>query len=159
LLYDQLNVLAKKEESRGEAVRKAREGAKVAAADHAQLSARRTALAEEARGKKVPLDLVAADRRLKDVEKAQTDLTKFAVELEGVQEQDAKQRDWKSRIARGLSLEKQLEYDEALKVYKDVLAEDPGNKDLEKHIGELERVWKTDDEGLKAARRFIYGDW
>jgi hypothetical protein len=162
LLYRRLNVLADKEETRAEALRLAREGADGCRADHARLTKELADLKTEA-GKgsdTIPPDLLAAgQRRLRDVQVAETDLRTFADGLEAVQKEEAKRREIKTEVLRGLALEKELEIGQAIAIYDKVLKQDPNNAELRRRKEKLEEKWKTTDRERLAVRRFVYEEW
>jgi hypothetical protein len=160
LLYRRLNVLAEKEETRPEAVRLAREGADGCRADVARLTKELTELRASAKQDTLPGELVdPGQRRLREVQTAETELRRFAQELETVQKEDARRVKIKAAIFKGLDYEKSLDIGQAIAVYKQVLDEDPGNADVRRRKEKLEAKWNTKDPERLAARRFIYEEW
>jgi hypothetical protein len=74
-------------------------------------------------------------------------------------ENDPKRKEWRTQVEQGQLLEKDLEYEKAIALYRRILGEGFQNEVLQKHVAELEKRWNTDDPNLKEARRFIYNVW
>ena len=80
------------------------------------------------------------------MQRGDADLRKFAADLKAAQNEDAKRREWKKEIVRGVNFEQQLELGKAIEVYKAVLDQDPGNAELRKRLDSIaESTKKTAD--------------
>jgi hypothetical protein len=146
--------------SREDALATARSGLVGLKEDMASLKLERAELRKAAN--KARLDLNEGDQRLEQLEKHRAKLADFVGNLDRVlQEESSEQtKALRTLLERAGLLERQAEFDEAIKLYHRILAEKPDQPKVRAHLENLERDWKiVSDSPHQKARSFIYNTW
>jgi tetratricopeptide (TPR) repeat protein len=157
LLEEQLKV------ARGDALTSARTALKALTEDINSLQLQRNQLAEAAAkaGKGAP-DLSPGDQRLEELRHSREVLEQIANNLERIlaEENSDKTKALRSMLQRGRLLESRAEFDEAISLYKKVLAESPDQPNVKSYLVTLEKAWQIkDNPAHQAARDFVYRQW
>lgn len=141
---------------------KAREGLKALQNDEAGFG---KALAElRAAAKELPpsvtFSLAEGDQRLQEIHTRRGELQQFIASVEDIikKQNDPKRREWQASVERGRLLEKEAEFDEAIKLYEQVAAES-NDADIKKYAEELKKNWEPKNAAHAQARTFIYQTW
>jgi tetratricopeptide (TPR) repeat protein len=145
------------------ALARARTALKTLQTDLAVIREEREKLRKEGEeiAKGTPLDFAEGDQRLKILEARQKELADYITNLEKivVEEKDPKRQKWKELIQKARLLEGQAEYDQAIQIYDQVIAEAGPDPNLQPHVDELKAAWMPKDDKHDRARRFIYQEW
>jgi hypothetical protein len=160
-LFKELESLAAKPEQRTAVIEMADRGLKRSRTDRANLLAEKTELAEAASRARIPLDTTHEDRRLKEMEEGESLLERFLAEQKKIEasDNDPKIKKWRFEVERAKLLEKDLEIGEALDIYEQIQREGFKDDGLDRHLKQLQELWKTKDAEHKDARNFIYRVW
>jgi hypothetical protein len=155
-LFRELTVLASKPEKRAESLKQIQEGLQRSRDDFNRLTTERAELVKAG-----PLNLPAADDRLKKINEGINELKDFLAKLEkiDVEENDPKKKQWLAQVEQGRRLEADLEVDKALAVYDQVLKDGYEDENFKKHLTALHKEWMTKNEEHRKARAFIYEVW
>jgi hypothetical protein len=157
-LFEDLKSLSAKGEARDKIIDKAERGLKRSQSDRASLAERKAELLKEAPG---PLDTTNEDKRLKEIEEDERVLVQFIAQQRNIEktENDPKMKRWRSEVERAKLLEKDLEFGKALAIYQGIQKEGFQDAGLDKHVKELQELWKTADAEHEDARNFFYRVW
>jgi hypothetical protein len=162
-LFKRLDKLGGKAENRSEIIEVATSGMKRAQADRQKLLGQREGLAQDAKKNNKDLITPNEDQRLEQLEKYEQALATFLAEQKKIEatENDPQRKKWLSEIQSALLLEKELEYDKAIKTYERIQQEGYEDKDgeLKKHLEQLHNDWDIRSPEHGDARGFIYGVW
>jgi hypothetical protein len=157
-LFNEIQKLASKYDTRSQALEKARAGLQRTEADLEALEAERADLAKEAGPTfRAPREM----QRLKDLEDGKKQLIGFLKKQEEIErtENDPKKKEWRSKVEQARLLEQDAEIKKAIDIYKQVLDEGLDSPELRTHLADLEKMWKPADDAHDDARRFIYNVW
>jgi hypothetical protein len=162
MLFQEIKKLSDDPQKRSQVLDRAEQGLKRTHADYERLTTERDALRAEAQRQKTPLpNLDREEKRLRELKEGEDLLTEFVKKQSDIlkEETDPKRRAQRDRVEQGMLMEKNLDIDGALAVYKKVLDEgfkDPG---LQKHYDDLSKEWQPVDDRHRDARAFIYHTW
>jgi hypothetical protein len=158
-LFGEIKALSSVAEKRGELLRRAEEGLRRSRDDYARLSNERTLLLQEAG--KAKLDLARDDQRLAELKKGEGLLEKFVEEQQKIEddEKDPEKQKFRQRVAEARLLEKDLEVERALEIYKQVLDGGYDDPALKKYYEDLLKRWQPANDEHRQAREFIYQTW
>ncbi len=158
-IFEEINKLSAKPDTRAQAMQRAEEGLKRTQEDYRRLLADQQDLLAEA-GRQKP-DLTEGEKFLKQLKTGEEELQGHLARMRKIEEEenDPKRKEWRTLVEQGLLLEKELEFEKAIALYKRILQEGFQNEELQKHVADLEKRWNTEDPNLKEARRFIYNVW
>jgi hypothetical protein len=152
------------EKSSVDALSEARAGFQVLVTEVAGLTAEgdelRRAAAKEASG---TLDLAEGEQRLRELRERREQLVQFVRRLDAViqEAQGEKAKALRTLLERAALLESQADFDEAIRLYQKVVAENPeqARASVRPRLEDLERKWKLQGPEHDKARKFIYGSW
>jgi hypothetical protein len=158
-LFKELEALGAKPDQRGEVVARARAGLDRTRADYKRLMEERAELLREAGSN--PPNTAREDQRLKDLQEGERLLERFIGEQKKIEdeENDPKRKAWRSEVQRAQLLEKDLEYGKAIAIYERLQREGYQDAAMDRHLKDLQKLWKTVDGKHEAARDFIYRVW
>jgi hypothetical protein len=158
-LFKELEALGARPDQRGEVLARARAGLERTRADYKRLMDERAELLREAGA--TPPSTAREDQRLKDLQEGERLLERFINEQKKIEaeENDPKRKAWRSEVQRAQLLEKDYEIDKAIAIYRQVKQEGYQDAALDRHLAELEKLWKPVDAKHEAAREFIYRVW
>jgi hypothetical protein len=161
LLFKRLGTLSAKGDQREEVIKEAEAGVKRSQEDHATLIAEKEELRKEVESKGSRFETPAEDRHLQALKDGENVLQQFITEQRKIDktENDPKLKKWRSEVQAGKLLEKDLEIGEAIKIYERIKSEGFQNDELNRHLEELQKIWKPLDEKHTEAREFIYRTW
>jgi hypothetical protein len=150
-------------QARAEALASARTALKALSEDIDSLQLERNQLAEAAAGAgKKGLELDQGDQRLEELRHSRDVLAQIAGSLQRIlaEENSEKTKTLRSLLQRGRLLEARAEYEEAIKLYKQVLAESPDQPKVKSYLANLEQTWEIKNNPThQAARDFVYRQW
>jgi hypothetical protein len=149
--------------SREDALAVARAGLKGLKDDLESLRMERDRLREAAvKVGKGPVDLREGEQRLAQLAEHREKLAHFVANVENVlKEESSEKAKVLGTVERARLLESQADYEEAIKLYRQVLQESPDQTKVKARLEELERHWNipaTDKEWAQA-RDFIFNTW
>lgn len=73
--------------------------------------------------------------------------------------QEPQRQDYLALLQKATALREEAEFDEAIKVYKEILNRHGERPEVRKLLDKLEEEWKLKGEEHAAARSFAYGEW
>ena len=162
-LFKELESLSSGGGPREEIIKKAERGLTRSQKVREELMERKEELLKEA--KESPRaerpDTSREDQRLREIangEKALEQFIKQQKEID-VKENDPKMKQWRSEVERAKLLENDLEIGKALEIYQKIQKAGFQNAELDAHVKDLQKLWKTGDAELEDARNFIYRVW
>jgi hypothetical protein len=160
-IFQEIKALSDKPEQRSGVLARAEEGLKRSQTEYESLTSEKTALLEEAARSGKHLDVTREEKRLRDLKEGEKLLEDFVQKQRKIEaeENNPKTRALRARVEEGKLLEKDLEIDRALEVYKKVLDEGFNDPSLKKYYDELKNDWQPRNEDHRKARRFVYSDW
>jgi hypothetical protein len=170
-VYDSLEVAANVvreinntvDQSRDEALTKARSGLKALESDLATLSDEHDNLRQQAdkleKGNQP--DLAEGEQRLKELQVQRQKLEAYIAKLDKIAQtvNDPKLKKWREQVEQGYLLEDAADYDQALEVYEKILSQGADDPELKKRVEKLKRDWEIKSEEHRKARAFIYETW
>jgi hypothetical protein len=106
------------------------------------------------------VDLAEGDRLIQLLEKDKEELGNYISGLVDTveKEKNPERRDSLQKVEQARSLERDSEYEKALKLYEEAQKELKDDK-LARQIEKLRAAWETKSPEHKSAREFIYNDW
>jgi hypothetical protein len=124
------------------------------------LNLERIDLEAEAEKASVALDLKEGLQGMDELGVRKQQLAKFIGDVEKFIKQDKETKELKTLLAQAALLEEQADYDQAIDVYKKVLAVRKDEKEVQGHLNKLQADW-TKERGPehKKARAFVYEEW
>jgi hypothetical protein len=160
-MFAEINALTAKPGKRAEAMKMLQDALDRSRDDHRRLSGERDELLKAAEKAKLPKpNLEDSEKLLKKLQEDEGELRAFLTDLEKIdkEENSPERKKWREQIEAARRMEKELEIDQALALY-DQIPKEHRTPGLEEHVAELRKSWETDDEKLKAARRFVFKEW
>jgi hypothetical protein len=157
-LFGELNRTAPDAKGREAALQKARTGLDELRADVARQRREIDRLAAALGASKV--EPVRQSLQLLDEKEA--DLKKYIATLERVIKEEPERARLAELALRAQGLESEAKFDEAIKLYEEVVqggGKDPSVARYAKHLEELKKEWTPKDDAHAAARKFIYEVW
>ncbi len=143
-----------------QALQLAKSGLETIADEIGSLQQEQFDLADEAEKAKVTLDLSGGKQGLKELGARKKQIAKFIDDVQKFIKEDAETKKLQSKIVQAQLLEEQAEYDQAIEIYKKVLAERPDEKNVASHLQKLQSDWLKDrGPEHKKARDFVYETW
>ncbi len=108
------------------------------------------------------IDVSPVRQRITALEQRQQDFRNYIAELERVikEESDPKRAQWAAKWANARSLEKEAQFDDAIKIYDEVLKEGGQHLNDAGYVEKLKKDWELrNNDSHPKARKFIYEEW
>jgi hypothetical protein len=147
------------------AMARAQEGLKALQTDLTDLTMQRDSLrAAGARElpKTAPLDLSKGEELLQELQNRRDELQQYIGDLQKfiAEETDPRRQHWGEMLAQAAHQEREAEFDAAIKLYQQVLAEAGDSPQVREKLDKLTRDWTPPkNEAHARARKFIYETW
>lgn len=120
-------------------------------------------LALRARGREVglTLDLEEGRKALDELEARRQQLLEYIEKVKKIaaEEKDPKLQRWRDMVEQAASLEREARFDEAIRLYQQVLEEGSQDEKLKKKLEQLRSEWLPKNEEHKKARTLILERW
>jgi Tetratricopeptide repeat len=115
---------------------------------------------QEAAGKQ-PIDLAEGRRRIEELQGRSTRLAQWIKQLEDVEklEKDPKHQELKAKVVRAQGLEEQADFEQAIRLYEQVINEGGDDPAVRTRLAQLQKQWATNNDEHRKARDFIYNIW
>lgn len=143
------------------AVNSARKSLPALEAEVAYLETERGQLSRLAKEKKWAFDAREGDHQLAELRKQAKELRDFVGRVEGVLKEAGSESasGLVQLLERARLHETEAEFDQAIKLYDQVLKVSPGEKKVEAHLAKLKSAWAVQSAKHAEAREFIYKSW
>lgn len=130
-------------------------------AEIAYLDSERDQLQRLAREKKWNLDAREGDQEIADLRRQAKALQEFITRIDGVLKATEGEQALGlfQLLERARLLEAEAEFDQAIRLYENVMQASPGEKKVRAHLDQLKADWMIRDEKHRDARSFIYQTW
>jgi tetratricopeptide (TPR) repeat protein len=115
-------------------------------------------LARLAKEKKLTLNLREGEQRIDELRQQAKALQAFIQRIESIPENE-KSSGLHKLLERALLLEGEAEFDQAIRLYEQVLQASPEQSKVKTRLDKLKLGWETKGDQHKAARVFIYQTW
>jgi hypothetical protein len=115
-----------------------------------------------AREKKLAYDLREGRQQIDELRKKAKELQAFVARLDAVLKDagsDEKTLGLAKRVERAQLLEAEAEFEQAIRLYDQVVQASPEQAKIKAHLDRLRKQWETKDDPHKEARKFLYETW
>jgi hypothetical protein len=152
-VFSEIKAMSADPQKRGQILQTAEEGLERSRLDYARLTAERDRLQVKPSHQD--------QQRLKALKEGEAALALFVAEQKKIEaeENDPGRKALRARVEEARLLEKDLEIDRALALYKQALDGGLDSPELRKHYEDLEARWKPKSDKHLKAREFIYTTW
>jgi hypothetical protein len=109
-----------------------------------------------------PLDLTKGEELLQELEARRTELDRYIGDLQNIitKEKDPNRQRWGEMLAQAAHLEREAEFDAAIKLYEQVLKQGGDSSQVCERLNKLKQEWSPPkNEAHARARKFIFESW
>jgi tetratricopeptide (TPR) repeat protein len=160
--FVQLEALVNKDKKREEAIERAKQILEDVGRDIQRLVDGRARLEKDAKAEPgFKLNLAEGDQQIAVLRDGQTKLRNFIAHLEQIvrDEKDPKRQELQAKAALGPTYEAKGDYDEALKIYKEVIDSKAADQKMIDHYNQLKAAWEIKNDKHGDARKFVIEIW
>jgi hypothetical protein len=125
------------------------------------LESEREQLVQLAKEKKWKFDSREGDREIETLQRQQKELGEFVARIEAVlKDPEAEKTQGLVQLhERARLLENEAEYDQAIRLYEQIVKASPGEKKVQAHLEDLKKAWTPFNAAHKDARAFLMHTW
>jgi tetratricopeptide (TPR) repeat protein len=155
------NLSAQLHQSLGAALEAGKKSLPALDAEIKYLEGERDQLRTLAKEKKWTFDPREGDREIAGLNKQAKDLSDFVMRIENVLKDPGSEKSLGlvQLLERARLLENEAEFDQAIRLYEQVVQASPGEKQVEAHLGKLKKAWAPVNAAHEEARAFLTKAW